>query len=117
MVLQETIKAEAAAEKEEIIRQSAEAAKQSIITQRSHFETEMGIMKNRLDHEKVQQLFENICPVPIWPIYLCKCTDAYRIPQWPVGTYRQKPCSDCEHGCMPIRVAASASLCVGAGHV
>ena len=53
MHMQETLKAEAAAEREEIIKQSAESAQHSIMTQQARFEAEMGTMKNRLDHEKV----------------------------------------------------------------
>ena len=51
--MQATLKQEAAAEKEKIIKQSADIAQQSIITQQARFDAEMGIMKNRLAHESV----------------------------------------------------------------
>ena len=53
MRVQAALKAEAAAEQEKIIKQGAEDAQQSIITQQARFDAEMGIMKNRLAHENV----------------------------------------------------------------
>ena len=63
MPMQGTLKAEAAAEREEIIKQSAESAQHSIMTQQAKFEAEMGTMKNRLDHEKVHN--SCFCLMPI----------------------------------------------------
>ena len=55
MQVQAALKADAAAEQDKIIKQSAEDAQQSIITQQARFDAEMGLMKNRLAHENVSQ--------------------------------------------------------------
>jgi len=61
--MQETLKAEAAAERGRIIKQSAESAQHSIVTQQANFEAEMGVMKNRLDHEKVHNSCSCLMPI------------------------------------------------------
>lgn len=63
MPMQETLKAEAAAEREALINQSAESAQHSIMTQQAKFEAEMGTMKNRLDHEKVHNSCFYLMPI------------------------------------------------------
>ena len=53
MGMQAALKREAAAEQEKIMKQTADFAQQSIVTQQARFDAEMGIMKNRLAHENV----------------------------------------------------------------
>ena len=55
MLMQATLKAEAATERDRITKQCADVAQQTIITQQAKFDAEMGIMKNRLAQENVSQ--------------------------------------------------------------
>lgn len=73
MPVQATLQAEAAAEQDKIIKQSADIAQQSIVTQQARFDAEMGIMKNRLAHENVSQ--SESCACCCTAVQSCGSTD------------------------------------------